>query len=109
MPRELPIFESFLITGVKLCITRLMARLNPKFTFQRLRNLRERLRQNCPEGSDLVVLSMGMSGDFEIAIEEGRQRFGSAFSINSLTKTEGNFEQVANFRGAGFEGKKLII
>ncbi|MEB2401154.1 MAG: YggS family pyridoxal phosphate-dependent enzyme [Alcaligenaceae bacterium] len=36
-----------------------------------LRNLRDKLRQNAPAGIGLDELSMGMSGDFEIAIEEG--------------------------------------
>jgi uncharacterized pyridoxal phosphate-containing UPF0001 family protein len=37
----------------------------------RLRDLRERLRPTLPAGVSLDELSMGMSGDFEIAIEEG--------------------------------------
>ncbi|QLF95036.1 YggS family pyridoxal phosphate-dependent enzyme [Pseudomonas sp. ABC1] len=36
-----------------------------------LRELRDRLRQEAPAGIGLDELSMGMSGDFEIAIEEG--------------------------------------
>ena len=39
--------------------------------FVRLRELRERLRQRAPAGVGLEELSMGMSGDFEVAIEEG--------------------------------------
>ncbi|MCL6335714.1 YggS family pyridoxal phosphate-dependent enzyme [Pectobacterium carotovorum subsp. carotovorum] len=39
--------------------------------FIRLRNLRDKLQQNAPVGIGLDKLSMGMSGDFEIAIEEG--------------------------------------
>jgi len=39
--------------------------------FVLLRELRERLRQDAPVGIALDELSMGMSGDFEIAIEEG--------------------------------------
>ncbi|QQG28085.1 YggS family pyridoxal phosphate-dependent enzyme [Pectobacterium carotovorum] len=39
--------------------------------FIRLRNLRDKLQQNAPVGIGLDELSMGMSGDFEIAIEEG--------------------------------------
>jgi len=39
--------------------------------FVRLRTLRERLREQAPAGVALDELSMGMSGDFEIAIEEG--------------------------------------
>ena len=36
-----------------------------------LRNLRDQLRQSAPASIGLEELSMGMSGDFEIAIEEG--------------------------------------
>jgi len=39
--------------------------------FVRLRELRDRLRPTLPAGISLDELSMGMSGDFEIAIEEG--------------------------------------
>lgn len=45
-----------------------------------LRELRDRLRGNCPANVRLDELSMGMSGDYEIAIEEGATivRVGSA-------------------------------
>ncbi len=48
--------------------------------FAALRELRDRLRAECPEGMQLDELSMGMSGDFEIAVEEGATivRVGSA-------------------------------
>jgi pyridoxal phosphate enzyme (YggS family) len=48
--------------------------------FRRLRELRDRLISNCPASVSLVELSMGMSGDFEVAIEEGATivRVGSA-------------------------------
>jgi PLP dependent protein len=48
--------------------------------FAALRELRARLRANCPAENSLNELSMGMSGDFEIAIEEGATiiRVGSA-------------------------------
>ena len=39
--------------------------------FTLLRTLREQLRQSCPASVSLDELSMGMSGDFETAIEEG--------------------------------------
>lgn len=39
--------------------------------FVRLRELRDRLRQTVPDAIGLEELSMGMSGDYEIAIEEG--------------------------------------
>lgn len=46
-----------------------VARVRPCFV--RLRQLRDQLRQRAPAGIDLAELSMGMSGDFELAIEEG--------------------------------------
>jgi pyridoxal phosphate enzyme (YggS family) len=48
--------------------------------FVRLRNLRERLATACPPEISLDELSMGMSGDFEVAVEEGATmvRIGSA-------------------------------
>lgn len=48
--------------------------------FSALRELRDRSRHNCPEGVRLDELSMGMSGDYEVAIEEGATivRVGSA-------------------------------
>ncbi|WP_034386867.1 YggS family pyridoxal phosphate-dependent enzyme [Comamonas composti] len=39
--------------------------------FIQLRDLRERCRESAPAGMTLEHLSMGMSGDFEIAVEEG--------------------------------------
>ena len=48
--------------------------------FSQLKQLQERARQDAIEGISLDRLSMGMSGDFEIAIEEGSTeiRVGSA-------------------------------
>jgi len=48
--------------------------------FRRLRELRDRLRDEAIDGVRLDRLSMGMSGDFEIAVEEGATevRIGSA-------------------------------
>ncbi len=48
--------------------------------FTALRRLRDRLRENCPDTIALEDLSMGMSGDYEAAIEEGATivRIGSA-------------------------------
>ncbi len=48
--------------------------------FRRLRQLRDQLRDATPEHVVLDELSMGMSGDYEVAIEEGATivRVGSA-------------------------------
>lgn len=48
--------------------------------FARLRQLRDKLQSDCLPGTSLAELSMGMSGDYEIAIAEGATivRVGSA-------------------------------
>jgi len=48
--------------------------------FAALRELRQRLVPNCPFGICLVELSMGMSADYQVAVEEGATivRVGSA-------------------------------
>jgi pyridoxal phosphate enzyme (YggS family) len=48
--------------------------------FAELRRLRDRLQPSMPQGVDLRGLSMGMSGDFEVAVEEGATlvRIGTA-------------------------------
>ncbi len=54
---------------------------NARPAFRTLRNLRDELRADRPsEWNDLTDLSMGMTGDFEVAIEEGATfvRIGSA-------------------------------
>jgi PLP dependent protein len=49
-------------------------------TFAGLRKVRDRLRHDSADPTELVELSMGMSGDFEVAVEEGATlvRVGSA-------------------------------
>ena len=49
-------------------------------TFQKLRQLKENLNKHLPEESQLTELSMGMSSDYEIAVEEGATmvRIGTA-------------------------------
>ncbi|OGU20119.1 MAG: YggS family pyridoxal phosphate enzyme [Hydrogenophilales bacterium RIFOXYD1_FULL_62_11] len=69
--RELPAFSALRVRGL-MTLALLSAdptRVRPCFTL--LRDLRERLRQDAPDGIVMNELSMGMSGDFELAIEEG--------------------------------------
>jgi uncharacterized pyridoxal phosphate-containing UPF0001 family protein len=56
------------------------AALRVRPCFVALRTLRDRLREGAPAGVSLDELSMGMSGDFELAIEEGASvvRIGQA-------------------------------
>ena len=69
--RELPAFSALRVRGfMTLAVLSGEAdRVRP--CFARLRELRDRLRQDTPADTSLDELSMGMSGDFEIAIQEG--------------------------------------
>jgi len=69
--RALPAYTSLKVRGLMT-----LALFSPDETrvrpcFQLLRDLRDRLRQDAPQGAGFAELSMGMSGDFEWAIEEG--------------------------------------
>jgi PLP dependent protein len=69
--RDLPAFSSLRVRGL-MTLARLSAepgRVRPCFAL--LWQLRERARQECPASISMEELSMGMSADFELAIEEG--------------------------------------
>lgn len=69
--RELPAYTALRVRGL-MTLALLSAdptRVRPCFAL--LRDLREHLRQDAPAGIVMDELSMGMSGDFELAIEEG--------------------------------------
>jgi len=86
-PEDLPAFFNMVSEFERLDIRGLMA-LPPFFDqperarpyFRQLRELLDRLRQNAASPGKLSELSMGMSGDFEVAIEEGATlvRIGTA-------------------------------
>lgn len=68
---QLPAFHSLRVRGLMT-----LALFSPdealvRPCFVRLRELRDRLRQETPDGIAMDELSMGMSGDFELAIAEG--------------------------------------
>ncbi|NML29129.1 YggS family pyridoxal phosphate-dependent enzyme [Zoogloea dura] len=67
----LPAFTALRVRGLMTLalFSREAERVRPCFVL--LRQLRDRLRQSAPAGIGMDELSMGMSGDFEIAIEEG--------------------------------------
>lgn len=69
--RLLPQFPTLRVRGLMTLALFSSDESRVRACFIRLRELRDRLRQNAPGGMDLSDLSMGMSGDFEIAIEEG--------------------------------------
>lgn len=69
--RVLPAFSTLRVRGL-MTLALFSSEPEPvRRCFRRLYQLREQWRQAAPAGIDLSELSMGMSGDFEIAIEEG--------------------------------------
>jgi pyridoxal phosphate enzyme (YggS family) len=69
--RALPGFTALRVRGLMTLALFSSEAERVRQCFVLLRGLRERLRQDAPAGIALDELSMGMSGDFEIAIEEG--------------------------------------
>ncbi len=69
--RAMPQFSSLRVRGLMTLALFSAEAERVRRCFAELRELRDRLRQQAPDGIHLDALSMGMSGDFEIAIEEG--------------------------------------
>ena len=69
--KELPAFSSLRVRGLMTLALFSADAARVRQCFVLLRQLREQLRQDAPDGIVMDELSMGMSGDFEIAIEEG--------------------------------------
>ena len=69
--RELPAFSALRVRGLMTLALFSAEAERVRQCFVLLRSLRDRLRQDAPAGIELGELSMGMSGDYEIAIEEG--------------------------------------
>ena len=69
--RELPAFPALRVRGLMTLALFSAEADRVRECFVLLRDLRDRLRQEAPAGVGLDELSMGMSGDYEIAIEEG--------------------------------------
>ena len=69
--RELPAFSALRVRGLMTLALFSAEAERVRQCFVLLRKLRDRLRQDVPQGISLDELSMGMSGDYEIAIEEG--------------------------------------
>jgi len=69
--KQLPAFSSLRVRGLMTLalFSDDVTKVRPCFV--RLRELRDRLRQSIPDGVAMDELSMGMSGDYELAIEEG--------------------------------------
>lgn len=69
--QALPAFPSLRVRGLMTLALFSSEAERVRQCFALLRNLRDQLRSSAPAGIALDQLSMGMSGDFEIAIEEG--------------------------------------
>jgi len=69
--RQLPQFSALRVRGLMTLAIFSSDTERVRQCFVRMRELRDRLRQEAPAGVSLEELSMGMSGDFETAIEEG--------------------------------------
>ncbi len=69
--QALPAFSALRVRGLMTLALFSSEAERVRQCFVLLRTLRDRLRQSAPAGVGLDELSMGMSGDFEIAIEEG--------------------------------------
>lgn len=69
--KHLPRFSALRVRGLMTLAVLSADHARVRTCFRRLRELRDALRQDAPAGVSLAELSMGMSGDFECAIEEG--------------------------------------
>ncbi len=69
--KQLPTYSSLRVRGLMTLAAFSSDPARVRACFSQLRTLRDRLQQEAPAGVVLEELSMGMSGDFEIAVEEG--------------------------------------
>ncbi|UJJ60237.1 YggS family pyridoxal phosphate-dependent enzyme [Rhodanobacter denitrificans] len=89
--RQLPAFSALRVRGLMTLALFSAEAARVRECFVLLRSLRERLLQHAPASIRLDDLSMGMSGDYEIAIEEGATvvRVGQAvFGARSTPDSE---------------------
>lgn len=69
--RQMPAYSALRVRGLMTLAVFSADVSRVRACFRLMRELRDRLRQDAPAGIALDQLSMGMSGDYEIAIEEG--------------------------------------
>ncbi len=69
--RALPAFATLRVRGLMTLALLSADAGRVRHCFVRLRELRDRLRHDVADAAALSELSMGMSGDYEIAVEEG--------------------------------------
>ncbi|MGE4429054.1 MAG: YggS family pyridoxal phosphate-dependent enzyme [Solirubrobacteraceae bacterium] len=85
---QLPRYPALRVRGLMTLAVFSADRERVRACFIRLRELRDRARTRAPNGVSLDELSMGMSGDYPVAIEEGATivRVGQAlFGSRALT------------------------
>lgn len=73
-------YEALKVRGLMTIATNTTSEADVRRCFSTLRTLRDQARQQAPDADAFTELSMGMSGDYELAIEEGATvvRVGSA-------------------------------
>lgn len=69
--KELPAYSALRPRGFMTLATFTSDEAEVRRCFQQLRDIRDRALNDAPQGAALAELSMGMSGDYEWAIEEG--------------------------------------
>lgn len=69
--RRLPEYSNLRVRGLMTLAAFTTDAVRVRRCFTMLHDLRDQLRQDAPEGIGIEELSMGMSGDFEVAIQEG--------------------------------------
>ena len=69
--RQLSAFSALRVRGLMTLAALSDDAVRVRGCFALMRRLRERLRQDAPDGVDMRELSMGMSGDYALAVEEG--------------------------------------
>ncbi|WP_233237877.1 YggS family pyridoxal phosphate-dependent enzyme [Bordetella sp. LUAb4] len=102
--RALPAFSALRVRGLMTLAMFSADAAQVRQCFVRLRELRDRLRQDAPAGIGLDELSMGMSGDYEIAIEEGATVVRVGQAIFGARATPDALYWPAAGAGAGEQG-----
>ena len=69
--RELPAFSALRVRGLMTLAALSDDALRVRGCFALMRGLQQRLREDSPDGVEMRELSMGMSGDYALAVEEG--------------------------------------
>jgi hypothetical protein len=89
--KELSAFKSLRIKGLMTLALFSADQEKVRPCFARLKHLQEKLRQDSPLDSSWDTLSMGMSGDFELAIEEGSTEVRIGQAIFGTRDTPNSF------------------